>query len=337
MAHAIEPNHIYTLQPGTLLTIANGRLQVRPVNAAHRERNPIDIFLASLADDRGDGAVGIILSGSGSDGTLGVKAIKEHGGFTIAQGPDGIQRHPGMPDSAIATGFVDLVLPVEKMAAALVDYVQTAAPLGDLTDDREMRENARVEEARRAITTILRNQIGHDFRGYKHNTFLRRVQRRMQALRLTDIEDYVQHLRQDRVEAALLFRDLLIGVTNFFRDADAFQVLEKEVIPQLFEGRGAGDAVRVWVPGCATGEEVYSIAMLLARACANPPCPAEDPGVRHRHRRTRPGRGAHRPISRQPSRAMSRPTGSGVTSSRTAPAASCARRSGICASSRRTA
>ena len=206
---AIEPNHIYTLQPGTLLTIANSRLQVRPVNAAHRERNPIDIFLASLADDRGAGAVGIILSGSGSDGTLGVKAIKAHGGFTIAQGPDGIQRHPGMPDSAIATGFVDLVLPVEKMAAALVDYVQTAAPLGDLTDDREMREDARLEEARRAITTILRNQIGHDFRGYKHNTFLRRVQRRMQALRLADIKDYVQHLHQDRVEATLLFRDLL--------------------------------------------------------------------------------------------------------------------------------
>ena len=260
----IKPNHIYTLQPGTLLTIANGRLQVRPVNAAHRERNPIDIFLASLADDHGDSAVGIILSGSGSDGTLGVKAIKEHGGFTIAQGPDGIQRHPGMPDSAIATGFVDLVLPVEKMAGALVDYVRTAAPLGDLTDDREIRENSRVEEARRVITTILRNHIGHDFRGYKHNTFLRRVQRRMQALRLTDIENYVRHLHQDRVEAALLFRDLLIGVTNFFRDAEAFQVLEKEVIPQLFEGKGAGDAVRVWVPGCATGEEVYSIAMLLA-------------------------------------------------------------------------
>jgi two-component system, chemotaxis family, CheB/CheR fusion protein len=136
--------------------------------------------------------------------------------------------------------------------------------LGDRTDDREMREDARLEEARRAITTILRNQIGHDFRGYKHNTFLRRVQRRMQALRLADIEDYVQHLRQDRAEAALLFRDLLIGVTNFFRDTGAFQVLEKEVIPALFEGRGAGDAVRVWVPGCATGEEVYSIAMLLA-------------------------------------------------------------------------
>jgi two-component system CheB/CheR fusion protein len=261
---AIEPNHIYTLQPGTLLTIANGRLQVRPVNAAHRERNPIDIFLASLADDRGDGAVGIILSGSGSDGTLGVKAIKEHGGFTIAQGPDGIQRHPGMPDSAIAAGFVDLVLPVEEMAPALVDYIQTAAPLGDLTNGQEPRKSAGVEEAHRAITTILRNHIGHDFRGYKHKTFLRRVQRRMQVLRLADIEDYVQHLRQDRTEAALLFRDLLIGVTNFFRDADAFQVLEKEVIPTLFEGKGAGDAVRVWVPGCATGEEVYSIAMLLA-------------------------------------------------------------------------
>ncbi|MDR6773204.1 chemotaxis protein CheB [Azospirillum sp. BE72] len=260
----VEPDRIYTLQPGTLLTIENGRLRVRPDNAAHRKRNPIDIFLGSLADDCGERAVGIILSGSGSDGTLGVKAIKERGGFTIAQGHDGIPRHDGMPNSAIATGLVDLVAPVETMAATLVDYTRTATPLGDLTNEKDVREDPRLEAARRSITTILRNQIGHDFRGYKHNTFLRRVQRRMQALRLTDIDSYVDYLREDRTEAAALFRDLLIGVTTFFRDGETFQALEEQVIPHLFAGKSVGDAVRVWVPGCATGEEVYSIAMLLS-------------------------------------------------------------------------
>lgn len=260
----VEPDRIYTLQPGTLLTIESGRLRVRPENAAHRERNPIDIFLSSLAGDCGERAVGIILSGSGSDGTLGVKAIKERGGFTIAQGHDGIPRHDGMPNSAIATGVVDLVAPVETMAATLVDYTRTATPLGDLTSEKEVREDARLEAARRSITTILRNQVGHDFRGYKHNTFLRRVQRRMQALRLTDIDSYVGYLREDRTEAAALFRDLLIGVTTFFRDGETFQALKELVIPHLFAGKSVGDAVRVWVPGCATGEEVYSIAMLLS-------------------------------------------------------------------------
>lgn len=261
---AVEPNHIYTLQPGTLLTVGSGRLRVRPVNAGHRERNPIDIFLSSLAEECGERAVAIILSGGGSDGTLGVKAIKERGGFTIAQGDDSIPRHPGMPNSAIAAGVVDLVLPVEAMAATLLDVARIPTQLGDFTNEKDLRENARLEAARKSITTILRNQVGHDFRGYKHNTFLRRVQRRMQALRLTDIDSYVQHLREDRSEAAALFRDLLIGVTTFFRDGETFQALEEHVIPRLFDGKGAGDAVRVWVPGCATGEEAYSIAMLLS-------------------------------------------------------------------------
>ncbi|WP_395456477.1 CheR family methyltransferase [Azospirillum melinis] len=260
----VEPNRIYTLQPGTLLTIDSGRLHVRPDSASRRERNPIDLFLSSLASDCGERAVGIILSGGGSDGTLGVKAIKERGGFTIAQGHDGIPRHDGMPNSAIATGVVDLVAPVETMAATLVDYARTATSLGDLTGEKDVQEDARLEAARRNITTILRNQIGHDFQGYKHNTFLRRVQRRMQALRLTDIDSYVEHLREDRTEAAALFRDLLIGVTTFFRDGETFQALEELVIPHLFAGKSVGDAVRVWVPGCATGEEVYSIAMLLS-------------------------------------------------------------------------
>ncbi|MCW2239155.1 CheR family methyltransferase [Azospirillum canadense] len=261
---AVEPNRIYTLQPGTLLTIGDGALHVRPLNATYRERNPVDIFLGSLADDCGERAIGIILSGGGSDGTLGVKAIKERGGFTIAQGHDGIPRHAGMPNSAIAAGVVDLVVPVEAMAATLVDIVRVAAPLGDLTKDRDARESARLEAARKSITTVLRKQVGHDFRGYKPNTFLRRVQRRMQALRLTDIDGYVQHLREDHGEAAALFRDLLIGVTTFFRDGETFQALEDQVIPHLFAGKDASDAVRVWVPGCATGEEAYSVAMLLS-------------------------------------------------------------------------
>ena len=200
--------------------------------------------------------------GGGSDGTLGVKAIKEGGGFTIAQGPDDIRpRYSGMPDSAIATGLVDLVLPADEMAARLVDVRPRAS---NLDDWRTMTANeAGQRTARRTISAILRNQIGHDFSGYKQNTFLRRVQRRMQALQL-------QPSTTTRVSASgtgrgrrCLFRDLLISVTSFFRDAEPFEAAGEMVIPRLFEGKEPSDTVRVWVPGCATGEEVYSIAMLL--------------------------------------------------------------------------
>lgn len=261
----VEANHIYVIAPGTVLTIKSGKLRVAKANPARHERHPIDVFLTSLAEDQHERAIGVILSGGGTDGALGIKALKERGGLTVAQGTDSTApRYPGMPTSAIATGVVDLVLPAQDIIGKLADYTQRFQDVGELAATGV--ENVKSEPlsgVRRDICAILRDQVGHDFSGYKERTFLRRVQRRMQVLQLGEIEAYVERLRQDPDEVMLLFRDLLIGVTSFFRDPDAFAALETMVIPQLFESKGASDTIRVWVPGCATGEEVYSLAILL--------------------------------------------------------------------------
>jgi two-component system CheB/CheR fusion protein len=258
----VEPNRIHVLSREGILTIEDGRLRMRQPDLAHRERHPIDIFFVALAVDRGEASVGVVLSGGGSDGTLGIKAIKEHGGLTLAQGSDHTEpRHASMPDSAIATGLVDFVLPVQEIPAKLIAYVRGFGTLDERLSERE--QAARVAAACDAICRILRRQVGHDFSGYKEKTFVRRVQRRMQVLQLGEIDAYVERLNQEPEEARLLFRDLLISVTNFFRDKEAFEELEARVIPRILEGKGADDTVRVWVPGCATGEEVYSIAILL--------------------------------------------------------------------------
>jgi two-component system CheB/CheR fusion protein len=268
----VRAGQVYVIPPDAVVTIHHGRLRVRQLAAAEHERYPIDAFLGSLADDQAERAIAVILSGAGSDGTFGLIAVKERGGLTIAQGAgDTAPSYSGMPESAIATGLVDLVLPVEAIPAKLAAYVQSFGRLQALT--AESRSPAAVSgktapvgkaaQLRQAICTILREQVGHDFAGYKDRTFLRRVQRRMQVLQLTDTDAYLNRLRQEPDEAQLLFRDLLIGVTGFFRDTEAFEALERLAIPRLFEAKGAGDAVRVWVPGCATGEEAYSLAILL--------------------------------------------------------------------------
>ncbi|MBY0331975.1 MAG: PAS domain-containing protein [Acetobacteraceae bacterium] len=257
-----EANHVYTLATAATLTLVEGRLHLQA--EGRRPANPIDVFLASLAEDRAEHAVGVVLSGGGGDGTLGLKAVKERGGLTVAQGSDGIgPQHHSMPDSAIAAGNVDLILPVEEIPARLVRYAAGLAMLEGLAAPQPESPAAALRDSRRAICQVLRNQVGHDFSGYKESTFLRRVQRRMQVLQIDTAAGYLDRLRRDPQEASRLFRDLLIGVTSFFRDADAFEALERLVVPALFEGRGADGAVRVWVPGCATGEEAYSLAILL--------------------------------------------------------------------------
>ena len=255
--HLIEPNHVYVSPPDHILTIEGGRLRLKAREDAV-QRHPIDVFLGSLAKDRGDAAIGVLLSGSGNDGTLGMKAIKAFGRLTLAQGPDGDgPQHSEMPNAAIAAGVVDSVLAVEEMAARLTEFARMFA-------QREAEpESEALERAQPAICQILLSQMGHDFSGYKQQTFQRRVRRRMQVLKIAEPADYVSRLSRDSEEVTLLFRDLLIGVTSFFRDADAFHALEELVIPKLFAGKGVNDSVRVWVPGCATGEEVYSIAILL--------------------------------------------------------------------------
>ncbi|RAI58132.1 CheR family methyltransferase [Roseicella frigidaeris] len=263
----VEPDQVYVLSADAVLGIEGGRLQVTRPNTGRRERKPIDIFFSALAADQGEHAAGVVLSGGDGDGTLGVKAIKERGGLTLAQVADGHgPAHPDMPDSAIASGLIDFALPVEEMGARLVDFARGLHLLDGIAAGAEgdpSAEAAALEGARQEICNILRDQIGHDFAGYKPKTFLRRVQRRMQVRQFTSMEGYLDLLRQNPQEVSALFRDLLISVTNFFRDADAFEALAETVIPRLFEGRAVGDAVRIWVPGCATGEEVYSLAILL--------------------------------------------------------------------------
>ena len=279
----VEADKVYVMPPNATLTIADGRLGLAEVPHDRHERAPIDIFFSSLARSCGEHAVGVVLSGSGADGVLGVKAIKENGGLTMAQTLDGSgPGFTGMPDSAIASGLIDFATPVEAMAARLVENAkaldgaeafikvqgdsESNAP-SRIKDHRDSVDQASVDqawaEAKTTICSVLRARTGHDFSGYKTPTFLRRIHRRMRIRQCESLAAYLELLDTDPGEATLLFRDLLIKVTSFFRDAAAFEALEKLVIPRLFEGRDASDAVRVWVPGCATGEEVYSLGVLL--------------------------------------------------------------------------
>ncbi len=259
----VEKDQVYVLPADAVLGIEKRRLQVRK-SKGYRERKPIDIFFSALAVDRGDLAYGVILSGGDGDGTLGIKAIKERGGLTFAQIKDGFgPQHPDMPDSAISTGLIDFAIPVQDMGAKLVEFARNLDALDGAADQPEGTPARSIREAVPEICSFLRNQIGHDFSGYKTKTFTRRVARRMQVTQLKTVEAYIERLRQEPKETATLFRDLLINVTSFFRDADAFEALATLVVPKLFEGRGAEDFVRVWVPGCSTGEEVFSIGMLL--------------------------------------------------------------------------
>ena len=256
----VGPNQVYVIPPGYVGTIRQERLHLRHLAPdVPREAAPIDEFFDSLAADRGEDAIGVVLSGTGHDGALGLKAIRARGGLTLAQGTDGTApQHSGMPDSAIATGAVDLIVPAQDMPALIVGFRARHEAAGSPTSSVSQTDTTRLR-----ICELLSARVGHDFSQYKEATFLRRVQRRMQVLGLTRMDTYAARLEESREEAMLLFRDLLIGVTTFFRDPGAFEVVEQVVVPRLFAGKGAKDNVRVWVPGCATGEEAYSLAILL--------------------------------------------------------------------------
>ncbi|HET9224572.1 MAG TPA: chemotaxis protein CheB [Roseiflexaceae bacterium] len=267
----IAPDHIYLIPPNTTLTIDQSVLYLATPTEARGHRMPIDHFFQSLATDQGARSIGIILSGTGSDGTLGLVAIKEQGGMTMAQAPESA-RFDAMPQSVIARGVVDHILPIARMPATLLAYVQheTARP----SRIASTTPPAQSADALRTVCSILRNATGHDFSHYKPGTLLRRIDRRMQVGRVDGLAAYIERLRQDRREVERLFQDLLISVTHFFRDKAAFDALAT-VIPDLFRNKGAEAPLRVWVPGCASGEEAYSIAILLrehmARLEMSPP------------------------------------------------------------------
>jgi two-component system CheB/CheR fusion protein len=224
---------------------------------------PIDTLFRSLAEDRGEGAVCIMLSGTGSDGTIGLAAIKENGGMAMAQSIE-TAKYDSILRSAIATGLVDHILPVEQMPAKLIAYADHLSSLDTNADGM----NEQIGEHIGQVFSLLRERTGHDFNGYKQSTIGRRLQRRMKALQLETVGEYVAVLEQDPAEIERLFKDFLIGVTEFFRDPEAFDTLAREVIPKLFEDKKSADDVRACVVGCATGEEAYTVAMLLSEhAC----------------------------------------------------------------------
>lgn len=250
----LRADHVYVMPSDRRLEMTDH--EVIPIEFAEPrgQRSPIDQFLRSIAEHLGDG-IAIILSGAGSDGTLGVRAVKEAGGIVLVQDPAEAE-YNSMPRSAIATGVVDFVLSIETLVARMIELVRmkrgaaTAMSLGD-------------EDLVRRILAYLRTRTGHDFSKYKRSTVLRRIARRMQVARTDDLSVYYDVLRDNAEEAQALLGDLLISVTTFFRDSEAFETLNKLVIPRLFHERQSDDPVRVWVSGCATGEEAYSVAMLL--------------------------------------------------------------------------
>ncbi|MEO8409265.1 MAG: chemotaxis protein CheB, partial [Propionivibrio sp.] len=254
----LVPGHIYTVPPNVYPSLRDGRLRLEPPDNATGPRLPIDHFLASLGDDQHERAIGVILSGSGSDGSLGLKRIEANGGIVLAQQPETAQ-FGSMPHSAIETGLVHCVLPVADMPDYICryarhDYVLQAKPATD--------EEA-VPAGLAGILDLLQQRVDFDFAGYRRNTLVRRIRRRMGLRSINELADYAAVLNADAQEVDVLFKDLLISVTEFFRDPEAWQDLAALAIKPLVDGKEPGDPIRIWVPGCASGEEAYTMAMLV--------------------------------------------------------------------------
>src|SRR6185503_6939118 len=256
----IQADHVYVVPPSRRLEIADGMLTLSEVTQREHRRSPVDVFFRALADAHGSRSVGIVLSGTGPNGSAGLKRIKEYGGLTIAQSPDEAA-YPDMPNHAIATGQVDLVLPIADMPGRIDAYYARTQKTDETAEIVEYEDDP---PTLREVLSLLRVRTGHDFANYKPGTLMRRLQRRLHVVGAPTLSEYARLIREQPQEAVLLMKDLLISVTHFFRDPEAFAVLEQKVVPRLFENKGLDDQVRIWVPGCATGEEAYSIGMLVS-------------------------------------------------------------------------
>jgi two-component system CheB/CheR fusion protein len=255
-----EANHVYLITPRKNLNIFHGKLYLTEQNQGHSLNLPIDIFLRSLAEDQKEKSIGIILSGTGSDGTLGIRAVKGAGGLVFAQ--DNLSaKFDGMPRSASSTGMVDYVLPPKKIAEELTRIIQH--PLIHKEDEGEEEELEEKANDLSKILSILRDRVGHDFSAYKDATILRRIERRISINQLNSMEEYAAFIEASPKEIHVLHKDLLIGVTRFFRDAEAFERLKEEVLPELFKQKKKEKQLRIWCLGCSTGEEPYSLAILF--------------------------------------------------------------------------
>jgi len=255
----VQVNCVYIIPPNRDMAFLNGALHLLEPTAPRGHRLPIDYLFRSLAQDQHEHAIGIVLSGTGSDGTLGARSIKDGGGMVMVQNAASAE-FDGMPRSVLATGVVDYELPAAEMPAQLMAYVSHALGSPPRTAAALAPQSEKVLQK---IFVLLRAQTNHDFSQYKPNTIYRRIERRMAVHQVQTLGDYVQYLQHTPVEVEALFRDLLIGVTSFFRDPEAFAALESVAIPKLFDGKAAGGVVRAWTAGCSTGEEAYSIAILL--------------------------------------------------------------------------
>ena len=258
----VLPNRVHVLPPNAKLRLADGHFRLEALDQPRAERRPIDYFFMSLATDCGDRAICMILSGSGSNGSAGLKQVKAAGGLAIVQDPDTAQ-FGGMPRNAIATGVADLILPPQRIPDALTHYVRhphATRPVEDLPEDRQ----ATLEKDLNTVLALLRTRTRQEFRCYKRKTLLRRIYRRMGLRQVDGLGKYATLLREEPDEVKALARDLLINVTSFFRDPQAWQALAETAIDPLIAEHLDDAPLRVWVPGCATGEEAYSLAMLFS-------------------------------------------------------------------------
>ncbi len=263
---AVERDHVYVIPPGTYLSVAGGSLHLSQPQARHGARMPFDFLLQSLAKEHGSRTICVILSGTGGDGSAGLKAVKESGGFVIVQDPDEAG-FDGMPRSAMLTGAVDLVLPVAKMPDAIIKRARGTSLAGAQS---EPLPKGSVQDRLPEIIDLLRAETAHDFTLYKRGTLERRIERRMKlpTIGASDIDRYLGILRSDKSEIELLAKDLLINVTNFFRDPRVFDLLTDKIVPEMVRSHAPDRPLRIWIAGCSTGEEAYSLAMLFREQIA---------------------------------------------------------------------
>lgn len=253
----VKPDTVYVIPPNKTMSIFKGVLHLFDPVEARGLRLPVDFFLRSLADDQKDYAVGIILSGMGSDGSIGVRAIKENNGIVLAQEPE-TARFDSMPRNAIDSGLIDIIAPPDKLPGELISFLNHV-PLNKSVINPEIKDKSALEK----IIILLRTHTGNDFSLYKKNTVYRRIERRMGIHKIDEIYSYVHFLQENPKEVHILFKELMIGVTNFFRDPLVWEKLKEKVIPDLIEKAGPNKQLRAWIPGCSTGEEAYTLAIVF--------------------------------------------------------------------------
>jgi chemotaxis methyl-accepting protein methylase len=257
----VEADHVYVVPPNQHLTMQDGFIIVSPNTQIEERRAPVDIFFRTLADEHGSRAIAVILSGTGANGSMGLKRVKEKGGATFVQNPREAEFNE-MPRNAIATELVDEVMNVADIPAKIIAYKNSLGKI-QISEEAEKQPQDQ-QQALREIFTEIRIRTGHDFINYKRPTLLRRIERRINIHNLPDLPSYVRYMHENPNETMALLKDLLISVTNFFRDKKSFEIIESEILPGLLKGRTGENQLRIWVAGCATGEEAYSLAILCA-------------------------------------------------------------------------